>query len=105
MNELWKTYFWGVLDKHFSKKLKKIRKKANIPWVNAKVKVKSFKRDFLKHEAIKSNKEEDWLLFKSSRHAANIASHHTKKEYYTKKFSNNKQNPKKTWRIINNVLG
>ena len=30
---------------------------------------------------------------------------HSKKEYNTKKFRNNKQNPKKAWRTINDVLG
>ena len=45
------------------------------------------------------------MLFKSSRNAANIALRHSKQEYYTKKFSNNKQNPKKAWRTINDVLG
>ena len=59
----------------------------------------------MKRKAIKTNKEEDWLLFKSSRNAANIALRHSKKEYYTKKFSNNKQNPKKAWRTVNDALG
>ena len=66
---------------------------------------KLYKRDYFKRKAIKTNKEEDWLLFKSSKNAANIALRHSKKEYYTKKFSNNKQNPKKAWRTINDVLG
>lgn len=29
----------------------------------------------------------------------------TKKEYYTKKFSDSKQNPKTAWRTINDILG
>ena len=103
--KLWKTYFLGVLDMHAPKRVKRLRKKNNIPWVNADVKAKLFKRDFFKRKAIKTNKEEDWLLFKSSRNAANIALRHSKKEYYINKFSNNKQNPKKAWRTINDVLG
>ena len=83
---------------------KRLRKKANIPWVNADIKAKLFKRDFLKRKAIKTNKEEDWLLFKSSRNAANIALRHSKKEYYTKKLNNNKQNPKKAWRTIKKMV-
>ena len=79
MWKLWKTYFWGVHDKHAPKKVKKLRKKTNIPWVNADVKEKLFKRDFLKRKAIKTNKEEDWLLFKSFRNAANIALRHNKR--------------------------
>ena len=46
MWKLWKTYFLGVLDKLVSKKVKSIWKKANIPWVNADVNAKLFKRDF-----------------------------------------------------------
>ena len=71
----------------------------------ADVKAKLFKRDFLKRKAIKTDKGEDCLHFKSSRNASNIALRHSKKEYYTKKFSNNKQNPKKAWRTINDILG
>ena len=105
MWKLWKTYFLGVVDKHAPKRVKRLRKNLNIPWVNADVEAKLFKRDYFKRKAIKINKEEDWLLFKSSRNAANIALRHSKKEYYTKKFSNNKQNPKKAWRTVNDVLG
>ena len=31
---LWKTYFLEVLDKHASRRVKRLRNKANIPWVN-----------------------------------------------------------------------
>ena len=81
-----KLFFW-VFDKHAPKKVKKLRKKANIPWANADVKAKLFKRDFLKCKAIKTNKEQDWLLFKSSRNAASTALRHSKKEYHTKRFT------------------
>ena len=32
IDDMWKL-FWGVLDKHVPKKVKRLRKKANIPWV------------------------------------------------------------------------
>ena len=79
--EIIENLLFGVLDKHAPKRVKRVRKKANIPWVNADVKAKLFKRDFLKRKAIKTNKEEDWLLFKSSRNATNIALRHSKTEY------------------------
>ena len=59
----------------------------------------------MKRKAIETNNEEDWLYFKSSRNAANVALRHSKKEYFTKKFSNNEQNPEKAWRTINDILG
>ena len=73
--------------------------------MNGDVKAKLFKRDASKRKAIKTNKEEDWLLFKSFRNAANTDLRRSKKEYYTKKFSDNKQNPKKAWRTITDILG
>ena len=74
--------------------MKRLRKKANFPWINSDVKSRLFKRDALKRKAIKTNKDEDWLLFKSSRNVANIAMRRS-----------NKQNPKKVWRTINDILG
>ena len=76
--------FLVILDKHAPKRVKRLRKKANIPWVNGDVKAKLFKRDASKRKAIKTNKEEDWLLFKSFRNAANTDLRRSKKEYYTK---------------------
>ena len=46
--ELWKTYFLEVLDKHVPKRVKTLRKKANVTWVNGDVKPKLFKSDALK---------------------------------------------------------
>ena len=83
MRDLWKSYFLVILDKHAPKRVKRLRKKANIPCVNGDVKVKLFKRDALKRKAIKTNREKDWLLFKSSRNVANIALRRSKKEHYT----------------------
>jgi hypothetical protein len=105
MWQLWKTFFVDVLDKHAPVRVKRLRKGGNIPWVNREVKAKLFKRDALKRKAIKTNKEEDWRLYKSSRNVANTALRGAKRDYYANKFTNNKQNPKYAWRTINNILG
>ncbi|CAB4006398.1 Hypothetical predicted protein [Paramuricea clavata] len=80
-------------------------KNFNIPWVSREVKEKLFKRDALKRKAIKTNKEEDWRLYKSSRNDANTALCSAKRDYYANKFTNNKQNPKYAWRTINDIVG
>ena len=105
MWRLWKTFFVDVLDKHAPVRVKRLRKGGNIPWVSREVKKKLFKRDALKRKAIKTNKEEDWRLYKSSRNVANTALRSAKRDYYANKFTNNKQNPKYAWRTINDILG
>ena len=64
-----------------------------------------FQRDHFKRVAIKTNNENDWKLYKSSRNAANIALRNAKREYYATKFLNNKTNPKHAWKTVNEILG
>ena len=96
----WKTLFLKVLDKHAPKRSKRIRRKGNVPWFNKTVKNKLFQRDRFKRVAIKTNNENDWKLYKSSRNAANIALRNAKKEYYATKFLNSKTNPKHAWKQL-----
>ena len=101
----WKTLFLEVLDKHAPKRSVKIRKNGNVPWFNKNVKNKLFQRDHFKRVAIKTNNENDWKLYRSSRNAANIALQKAKREYYTTKFLNSKTNPKHAWKTVNEILG
>ena len=64
-----------------------------------------FQRDHFKRVAIKTNNENDWKLYKSSRNAANIALRNAKREYYATKYLNNKTNPKHAWKTVNEILG
>ena len=105
MWESWKTLFLKVLDKHTPKRSKRIRKKGNVPWFNKTVKNKLFQRDRFKRVAIKTNNENDWKLYRSSRNAANIALQNAQKEYYATKFLNSKTNPKHAWKTVNDILG
>ncbi len=94
-----------MLDKHAPKSLKRLRKKSNVPWFNKTVKNKLFQRDYYKRVAIKTNDENDWKLYRSSRNAGNIALRNAKREYYARKFLNNKTNPKHAWKTFNEILG
>ena len=105
MWESWKTLFLKVLDKHAPKRSKRIRKKGNVPWFNKTVKNKLFQRDRFKRVVIKTNNENDWKLYRSSRNAANIALQNAKKEYDATKFLNSKTNPKHAWKTVNDILG
>ena len=99
------TLLLKVLDQHAPKRSKRIRKKGNVPWFNKTVKNKLFQRDRFKRVAIKTNNENDWKLYRSSRNAANIALRNAKKEYYATKFLNSKTNPKHAWKTVNDILG
>lgn len=79
MWECWKILFLRVLDKHAPKRSKRLRKKGNVPWFNKTVKNKLFQRDHFKRVAVKTNNENDWKLYRSSRNAANIALRNAKR--------------------------
>jgi hypothetical protein len=55
MWQSWKIFFAQVLDKHAPIRVKRLRKRGNVPWVNSEVKEKLFKRDALKRKAIKTH--------------------------------------------------
>ena len=101
MWEIWKTLFVDALNKHAPIQSKRIRKRGNIPWLNSEVKAKVQS----KQKAIQTSNEHDWELYRLSRNDANIALRSAKKNYYVNKFSNNRRNPKASWKTINDILG
>ena len=69
------------------------------------LKISCFRETTFKCVPIKTNNENDWKLYRSSRNAANIALQNAKREYYATKFLNNKTNQKHAWKIVNEILG
>ena len=64
-----------------------------------------FHRYHFKRKAIKTNKKNDWKIYKSFRNAANIALRNAKREYYATKFLNNKTHSKHAWNTVHETLG
>ena len=104
MWEIWKELFLEVLDKHASLQQKKVRS-SKIPWITSKIKNLINIRNKLKRKAIISKSEIDWINYKTSRNQVNIELRKAKRNYYSTKIANQKCNPKKAWKSINNLLG
>ena len=62
-------------------------------------------RDKLKGKAIITKLETDWSNCKNVRNQVNIELRNAKKDYYSSKIADQKHNPKKAWKSINNLLG
>ena len=96
--------FLEVLNKHAPLQHKKT-KPSKVPWITTGIKGLINERDKLKRKAIITKLETDWLKYKRTRNQVNIKLRNAKTNYYSSKIFNQKYNPKKAWRSINNLLG
>ena len=102
---LWKTLFLNVLDAHAPIRMKRIRTRRNIPWLNKNSRNLIFERDKLKLKAIKSKSTQDWDAYKTARNIVSYTLQNDKKLYYRNLLLKQKHNPKESWQTINRILG
>ena len=77
-----------------------------MPWITTEIKGLIInERDKLKRKAIITKFETDWSKYKRTGNQVNIKLRNAKTNYYSSKIFNQKYNPKKAWRSINNLLG
>ena len=62
-------------------------------------------RDKLKRKEIITKLETDWSKYKKKINQINIELRKAKTNYFSSKIADQKCNPKKVWRAINNLLG
>ena len=74
-------------------------------WITNSIKGLINTRDKLKRKAIITKLETDWSNYKKVRNQVNIELRNAKKNYYSSKLADQKCNPKKAWKSINNLLG
>ena len=102
---LWKTLFLNVLDAHAPIRMKRIRTRRNIPWLNKNSRNLIFERDKLKLKAIKYKSIQDWDAYKTARNIVSYTLQNDKKLYYRNLLLKHKHNPKESWQTINQILG
>ena len=100
MWRIWKELFLEVLNKHAPLQHKKT-KSSKVPWITNKVKCLITTR----RKAITTKTETDWSNYKKIRNQVNVDLRNAKKNYYSSKIANQKHNPKKVWKSINELLG
>ena len=101
---LWKT-FLNVFDAHAPIRMKRIRTRRNIPWLNRNSRNLIFERDKLKLKAIKSKSIQDWNANKTTTNIVSYTLPNDKQLYYRNLLLKQKHNPKESWQTINRILG
>ena len=102
MWEVWKDTFLNVIYKHAPLRKKRIGKKGS-PWNTADVLSKIHKRDYLLQKAKLIHDEMTWRSFRVARNEANNKIKQAKPNYFKTNLEQSKNNPKKTWKLINEV--
>ena len=92
----------SAIDKHAPLKTKRIRNKRS-PWITIKLLREIYKRDFLKKKATSTNDPLIWKEFKGARNKVNNSIKKAKRKYFSEKLDASKCNPRKTWRLINEL--
>ena len=99
--------FLEVIHKHTTIQHKKT-KSSKVPWITNKIKGVTNTRQTKRQTKKKSNTklETDCSNYKIVKNEVNIELRNAKKNYYSSsKISDQKYNPKKAWKSINNLLG
>ena len=61
------------------------------------------KRDYLKKKPVQTNDQNYWRQYKVARNETNNAIKTQKRKYFTKNLDANKNDPRKTWKLINEL--
>ena len=104
-NEMWNSWrhlLMSVIDKHAPLKTKRIRNNRS-PWITNKLLREIYKRDFLKKKVTSTNDPLIWKEFKDARNKVNDSIKKAKRKYFSEKLDASKCDPRKTWRLINEL--
>ena len=98
----WKSLYNSCLDRHAPIRNKRIGKKKS-PWITADLKRKMHNRDWAKKKAIETNDKLWWDQYKRARNQTNNAVRNAKRKYCTDNLDSFKNDPRKTWKLINEL--
>jgi hypothetical protein len=103
---VWKSFFNEVLNIHAPIQHKRI-KGNSIPWITPEIKYMMRNRDYHKKHAIKHASESHWKSYQVLRNKVNVAMRNAKSKYFHDKIFDCSimNDPKKTWKIINSLMG
>ena len=92
----------SVTDKHAPFRTKRAKNKRS-PWITNELLREIRKRNFLKKKAASTNDPSIWKQFKDARNKANNSVKKAKRKYFSENLDANKSDPRKTWRLINEL--
>ena len=84
----------------------RLKNKSN-PWVDADINFLAmiYRRDYLKRKAIACKDRILWQDYRSQRNAVTRVIRQRKRNYYYEKIKENQSNPKKLWKVLNQLTG
>ena len=103
LNEQWsnfKSAFVRVADCHAPLILKRVRGINNCPWMTSDIKRDIRQRDYYLKKARKTNKDEDWLNYRTARNRVTNNIKKAKNTYNKKLVEDNSNDPKAFWKTI-----
>ena len=93
----------SIINKHAPFRTKRVKNKWS-PWITNELLREIHKRDFLtEKKAASTNDLSIWKQFKDARNKANNSVKNAKRKYFSNHFDANKSDPRKTWRLINEL--
>jgi len=100
---IWQIMFLEVLDKHAPLRKKRVRN-CEAPWLTPQLKQEMFCRNHLKKQAINSGLSTSWQAYRIAKNKVNYKLDKAKRDFYVSNLDQSKGNPKRTWKLINNLL-
>ena len=84
-------------------KQKRVKRKCQPAWFTSKLNKRILERNNLLKKARKSQRVEDWSLYKMSKNGVTRSIRQSKKDYFKTQVAENRNNPKKLWKLIKNL--
>ena len=104
-NDMWRVWvdmLMGVVNKHAPIRETRIGKKRS-PWITPNILQKMRTRDYLKKKFETTKDILTWNLYKKARNELNNILKQSKRAYFRTNLDSAKNNPKKTWNLINQL--
>ncbi len=98
----WLNLVMSVINKHAPLKKKRIGKRRS-PWITPQVVQKIRIRDYLKQRFDGTRDNNTWVQYKKARNEANNIIKRAKQNYFSTNITTAQKDPKKTWRLINDL--
>ena len=100
--DVWKHLLACVINKHAPLRRKRVKNKRS-PWIINELLREMRTRDFLKKKDVCTNDASIWKQLKDAINKANNSVKKAKRKYFSDNLGAYKTDPRKTWRLINEV--
>ena len=99
-----KNAFSKLSNEHAPIQCRRLKNKSN-SWFDADILAMIYRRDYLKRKAIACKDRRLWQDYRSQRNAVTRVIRQRKRNYYDEKINESQSNPKKLWKVLNQLTG